>query len=475
MTTRRSTVRSLLARRTLAAALSVAACLTIAPACTSNLTGGDLTDNPNAPSKATINQQLVAVTAISDATLTADDNRVISIWMRQMAGTGRQWLTYDGPYIIDENSFGSFSQFYTGGGLVDIRAIQTKAKAANDRLYLGIAEVWEALVMGYVADWWGDIPYRQAVDLSVTTPVLDPQQQVYADLQKLLDAAIADLQAGGTGPGAFDLIYGGDAKKWTALAHTLKARLYLHVAERDATAYASALTNAALGIADASGDFRTYQSSTVGEENQWFQFARGRGTDISAGSFLVTLLSTRNAGGVDARLTQYFAPNGTGHVVGADPGQEGETYSYLSTTRGDPGFRQPLVTAAENTLIRAEARLQGGDLAGAAADLSAERATAGLPAVASGLPRATLYEQIIEEKYIALFQNPEVWSDWKRTCWPNFAPANGARVIPARFFYGADERGTNPNVPSPSQAPRRNWNDPANATALDGSACLGQS
>ncbi|HEY0776606.1 MAG TPA: SusD/RagB family nutrient-binding outer membrane lipoprotein [Gemmatirosa sp.] len=462
------------ARRALAAALATAACLTLAPACKSNLTGGDLTDNPNAPSKATINEELVAVTAISDATLTADDNRVISIWMRQMAGTGRQWLTYDGPYIIDENSFGSFSQFYTGGGLIDIRTIQAKAKAANDRLYLGIGEVWEALVMGYVADWWGDIPYRQASNPSIATPALDPQQQVYADLQKLLDAAVADLQAGGTGPHGYDLIYNGDAAKWTALAHTLKARLYLHVAERDPAAYASALAQAQLGIADASGDFRTYQSSTVGEENQWFQFARGRGTDISAGSFLVNLLSTRNAGGADARLTQYFGPSGTGTVVGADPGQEGETYSYLSSTRGDPGFRQPLVTAAENTLIRAEARLQTGDQSGAAADLNAERATAGLPAVATGLTVAQLYQQIIEEKYVALFQNPEVWSDWKRTCWPNFAPANGARVIPARFFYGADERGTNPNIPSPSAAPRRNWNDPPNATALDGNPCLGQ-
>ena len=448
--------------------------LAAAVSCSSNLTGGDLTNNPNAPSSASINQELVSITAVSDATLTGDDNRAISIWMQQMAGTGRQWLTYDGPYIIDENSFGSFAAFYTGGGLVDIRAVQAKAKASNDRLYQGIGEVWEALVMGYVADWWGDIPYRQATDVTITTPVLDPQQQVYADLQKLLDDAISNMAAGGSGPGAFDLIYGGDKAKWTALAHTLKARLYLHVAERDASAYASALAQAQLGIADASGDFRTYQTGTVGEENQWFQFARGRGTDISVGSYFVKLLSTRNAGATDPRLAQLVGTNSKGVIAGADPGQEGADFSFLSASRGDAGFRQPLVTAAENTLIRAEARLQTGDLAGAAADLNAERATAGLPAVAMELPRATLYQQIIEEKYVALFQNPEVWSDWKRTCWPNLAPANGARVIPARFFYGADERGANPNIPSPNQAPRRNWNDPANATALDGSACLGQ-
>ncbi|GJG85087.1 hypothetical protein tb265_02680 [Gemmatimonadetes bacterium T265] len=462
------------AARRAAMRLTVACLGAAAAGCSSNLTGADLTNNPNSPSSATANEELVAVTSLSGAALTGDDNRVISIWMQQMAGTGRQWLTYDAPYVIDENSFGSFAIFYTGGGLVDIRAVEAKARAANDRVYLGVAQVWEALVMGYVADWWGDVPYRQAANPSVTTPALDPQQQVYADLQTLLDSAITNLQGAGAGPGAFDLIYGGDKTKWTAAARTLKARLYLHVAERDPGAYAQALANAQQGIADASGDLRTYQSGTVGEENQWYQFHRGRGTDISAASYLVDVLKTRNAGSADPRLVQYFGATSDGTIVGADPGQEGADFSWLSSTRADPGFRQPLLSATENLLIRAEARLQTGDLVGAAADLDAERASAGLPAVASGLPRATLYEQIMEEKYVALFQNAEVWSDWKRTCWPNLAPANGARAIPARFFYGADERGTNPNIPSPNQAPRRNWNDPANATALDGSACRGQ-
>jgi hypothetical protein len=51
---------------------------------------------------------------------------------------------------------------------------------------------------------------------------------------------------------------------------------------------------------------------------------------------------------------------------------------------------------------------------------------------------------------------------------------NGARSIPARLVYGDDERGANPNIPSPNAAPRRNWNDPAQATAADGTACLSQ-
>jgi hypothetical protein len=464
---------TLRAARRLAAAAALAALH--AAGCT-DFTGANLSENPNQPSRATTNQLLTGVTSFASAGLTADHNRAISVWMQQMAGTGRQWLNIDAPYDIVEGTLGGYDTFYTGGGLVDLRTIQAATRASGDQVYLGIAQVWEALIMSHVADWWGDVPYREAVNPEIRTPKLDPQQQVYADLQLKLDSAIANLAGAGQGPGPFDLIYGGDKAKWTRMARTLKARLYLHTAERVPGAYALALAQATQGIADATGggDFRTYQSGTVGEENQWFQFRRERATDISVGKFLVDLMATRNGGAADPRLARYVATVPGGRYDGAGPGQEGESFSWLSAERANPAFRQPLVTWAENQLIKAEALLQTGDPAGAARELNAERQQAGLPPVAAGLTTAQLYQQIMEEKYVALFQNPEVWSDYKRTCWPNFTALNGARSIPARVLYGSDERGANPNVPSPNAAPRRNWNDPANATALDGSVCVGQ-
>lgn len=462
-----------------AAALFLGAGLAAAAACT-DFEGPELSANPNAPITATPRSLLTSITSFTGANLTGDFNRAISIWMQQMAGTGRQWINIDAPYAIDENTIGDYGTFYTGGGVRDARTLEQQVSAVGDKQYLGIAQVWEVLNMAAVTDWWGDVPYRQAAGLSVTpefpTPVLDPQQQVYADLQLKLDSAITNLAGAGPGPGSSDLIYGGEAAKWATLAHTLKARLYLHTAERVPAAYAQALAQANLGIADASGggDFLTYQTNTVGEENQWFQFRRGRGTDISAGSYIVDLMKTRNGGAADPRLEAYFSTDGDGKFQGADPGEEIETASWLSDERASGGFRQPLVTWAENQLIKAEAQLQTGDAAGAAASLNAERAQAGLGPVATSLSTAQLYQQIMEEKYVALFQNPEVWNDYKRTCWPNLPAPNGATTIPARMVYGANERSTNPNIPSPNAAPKRNWNDPANATALDGSACLGQ-
>jgi hypothetical protein len=93
-------------------------------------------------------------------------------------------------------------------------------------------------------------------------------------------------------------------------------------------------------------------------------------------------------------------------------------------------------------------------------------------ATAAVLPDVTasgpdLLRAIMEEKYIALFQNIEIWNDYKRTCLPNLRPVTGLK-IPGRFFYGVTERQTNPNIPEAGDQPFRNDNDPANA------GCLGQ-
>ena len=435
-----------------------------------DFSGPRLDQNPNAPSATDINVQFVGMQGYQFANLTADNNRVISVWMRHMAGTGRQWLQYDAPYLNSENLFGDWLNFYANGGLIDIRGVQAKARARNDAVYLGVAQVWEALVMGTMADWWGAVPYADAVGSSLT-PTYDTQRQVYARVQAVLDSAIANLAGAGPGPGSFDLVYGGDKARWTAAARTLKARYHLHESPVDPAALGRALAAAQGGIASPAGDLRTYQSSTEGEQNQWFQFRRQRGTDIGAGEWLVDLMIARG----DPRLTRYFAvPRGEGAVRGAAPGEEDEGVSWLSPERADPGFRQPLVTWAETQLIVAEAQARGGQPGAALAALNAVRTDAGLPALV-GLDGAALLEAIYEEKYVSLFQNPEVWDLYKRVCYPNFPLDNGASAIPLRLLYGARENAANrANVPANRDELGRNEVNPRVATAPDGSACLGQ-
>jgi len=428
--------------------------------------GPRLNENPNSPSNSTITASFTGMQAYQFANLNGDYTRLATIFTQQMAGTGRQWITLDAPFVNDEGQFGSWSSFYTNGGLIDIRRVQTFARAANDLKYLGEAQVWEALAMSYVADFWGDAPYRQA--LKERQPVLDPQRQIYADLQLLLDTAITNLNGVGAGPGVVDKVYGGSSAKWVRAARSLKARLFLRTANVDNTAYAAALAQAQLGILDPADNFTTYQSATAGEENIWFQFRRGRGTDVLAGKFLVDLMRSRG----DTRLSAFFAPGGGGTIRGALPGQEDETVSWLSAVRAAPEFRQPILTADETQLIIAEAQARASNPA-ALTSLNAVRARYGMPNRV-GLTGTPLLVAILEEKYVSMFQSPEVWADYKRTCYPNIALANGATSIPMRFIYGSDERSTNSNIPNANAAPKRNAVNPLVTTSADGTACRGQ-
>jgi hypothetical protein len=155
----------------------------------------------------------------------------------------------------------------------------------------------------------------------------------------------------------------------------------------------------------------------------------------------------------DPRLGQDFTPIDTlGHYAGADPGQFAGPYSQFNLTRLTQGFQQPLVSYEETQLIIAEAALQTGQPALALTALNNERTAVGQPTFGA----ATL-QNIMTEKFTALFQNVEVWSDWKRTGIPALTPYNGGS-IPRRLSYPLSEYSANPNIPG--GGPAKNWNDP---------------
>ena len=236
------------------AALAAAIPVVVASCGDNYLKCADCITSPNAPTAATSTQRLVAVQAKLTQFLNGNLPRVISMWMQQMAGTQLQYQVQD-LYVLDGGS-GDFSMPYTGGGLIDIRSIEASSAASGDKIFLGIAQTLKAWEIGTLADVWGDVPYTQAAKAdSFPTPKYDPQQVVYDSVLATLDQAITNLSgATGVGPGAAEIVYKGNPALWLQLAHTLKARFYLHLAERDPTNYAKALTEANLGISSNAAD-----------------------------------------------------------------------------------------------------------------------------------------------------------------------------------------------------------------------------
>jgi hypothetical protein len=437
-------------------------------ACSDFLTGPELSENPNQPVTTTATQLFIAAQAQGFTRQEGQLARLAGMFTQQLSGTFNQQLSWGSQYLSTESDWsGQFAGFYTGGGLVDWRKIQSAARSSGDSQFEGMAKVWEAYMIGTAADIWGDIPYREAVDGTIAHPHLDPQQQVYSDVQALLSDGIVRLGGTGPGPAGADLVYAGNTGRWIRAAHTLKARFHLHTAEKlGAAAYTAALNEALLGINEAPanatdamlgqgpGDFRAFHGTVLEQSNLWSQFLNAR-QDINAGNVFIQTLIARN----DPRLPVYFTSvsgtyrgaNQFGQPVGGSPSSE------VGASRRSPGYRQPLVTWAENQLIIAEAKFQLGD-ATAINHLNAVRTSVGLAA----LPGPITLADIMTEKWIVMFQNIEAWSDYKRTCIPVLSPGGSpqAAAIPGRIPYGLSERQNNPNIPTPAQQPVRNWNDP---------------
>jgi hypothetical protein len=418
------------------------------------------TSDPNNPTIASTNQLFVGVQANTFGYYEGYVPMLVCMWMQQCAGINSRFVQTEGEYGITHGSLDfTFNSVYVGGGLVGIRTVEADAEKAGDKLYEGIAQVHEVMMIMLTADSWGDVPYRDAISGNLLA-AFDPQLQIYDDLLALLDKAIGNLNGAGPGPGSVDLVYGGNKTQWIEAAHTLKARVYLHRVEKvGAGEYAKALAEAKLGISKPANDWLTQHSAANAERNVWqqFQTTSGFGQDLVAGARLVNIMKAQN----DPRLPEYFGQSPNGGYGGFDATlgtTDLHTVSGMTGTREtNAQFRQPVITYDENQLIIAEASLQTGDVAGAATALNLVRARYGKAPIA-----APTLNDIMTEKYIALFQNPEIWNDYKRTCLPALSPVVGKAVIPGRFLYGQTQVQTDPQPATENDniTTRRNANDP---------------
>ncbi|UCC73533.1 MAG: SusD/RagB family nutrient-binding outer membrane lipoprotein [Gemmatimonadota bacterium] len=468
--------------------------------------------NPNSVPDATVDQLFVSAQINAWFFSTGDLSRHISVWVQQMGGTDRQFTGIEEYSLTETDLEPEWSRVYgsgearASGGLLDLRKAQAAAEARGSRVYAGILKIHEAYLIGMAASFWGDIPYSQAANIEeFPTPELDEQAAVYADVQALLDEAIADIDSGeeffAGEPGDFDMVFGGDPDAWRAVAFSLKARFYMHWAEVDPGNYDLALAAAQDGIADAAGNWRSVHSLTLKESNLWYQFNLDRSGYVSSGNLVFDLDADSDGQftpGDDPRLPLYFnqvevcpvgltcpddqapdvlyigSPPGTGSIItlgGVDYEDPGADASQLMIV-GQADYGHQIVTCAENQLIIAEAEYNVGTEANAQAALQAaldcqeafwasQDQTIDLGAVDPGLTGQALLEEIMTQKYRALLLNVEAWNDYKRTCLPALTPAGGESALIARLFYAQAERETNPNIPAPGSVFDRNDNDPA--------------
>lgn len=324
-----------------------------------------------------------------------------------------------------------------------LQEIITRAEASQAYNYSGIAKTLLALNLMTVADIYGDAPYSEAnKGTSNLYPCYDKMEDLYrVHIKALLDGAVADLARPlPTVPSLRtvqnDLIYGGDLAKWMKAAKAIRARYFLHLAEKDPGVLATAAQEAAASFTSNADDLQFLYEDV--NPNPWFSFL-GNATNkfMQPTSYVVDLLSGRGGRfqlADDPRLPILMTKTGTNPMyVGLTPGNlvgdQTNVNVNLTPTSWHTRAVAPIlfITYAETQFIIAEALFNTNKTESYAAyrrGIEASMTKVGVPAaeitaylaiptVALSATTLTLSD-IMLQKYLALFLQIETWTDMRR-------------------------------------------------------------
>jgi hypothetical protein len=445
----------------------------------------DLEANPNNPSQAT--PQLILAGALVT---------VPNITVGSYLGSYDVWsgyLSWNGgvvpPATLFEYTFntgtyqGIWINLYANATNFN-NLINMSAKDASLSHFQAIGMIMKAWDFEQLVNNFGDVPYSQAFQPStILFPKYDKAQDIYADLYKQLDAAIALAGKDGTNPGASDPMFNGNMTLWIQTAWTLKLRL----AVREAVNAKSSIPAGVLPSADNTATFLTtdalinpgYQNS-VGQQNPFYANfvkdangnAAGNSNIYRANAFAIKFLKDHTD---TLRLSRIFSlaipvgqpstakPSvyygnvygdnvnikGTANVSGAGPG--------LAIS---PSQSSLFISASESYLLQAEA-VQLGLMTGTAATLYKDGIEADFAYLGLSQSQADIYaaahpltgiNDIIAQKYITFmngYDSFEAYNDYREFVYPvlpsSVDPAAISNHLPTRMYYPLIEQQTNLN------------------------------
>ncbi|MGZ3776548.1 MAG: SusD/RagB family nutrient-binding outer membrane lipoprotein [Mucilaginibacter sp.] len=398
-------------------------------------------------------------------------------------------------YQITNTSFnGTWTNWYAT--LANFNTIQQAAsKDASQANFQAIAMIMKAYGFQHLVDQFGDVPYTQAFQPStILFPAYDKGTDIYEDLGKQLDAAIALIHANGSAasPGTSDIVFNGDMTGWLRFANSVKLRLAMRVSGTTGTGSDPLITDlastAADGYLDATHEAIAnpgYQNLTGKQNPIYGGFVLdangnpgGTGVYYRANAFIVNTLNSTG----DPRAEALFnlvpppgSPAGTpatqvrGNIFG-DNSSNNLTNNYTSTYAGAGVARsssqgQPLFSGSESLFLQAEAANRG-IISGDAKALYQAGITASFEELGLTDAQAAAYyaqalndvnwdasadkeQAIITQKWIALSINfPfEGWNEFRRTGFPavpaSIDPAKVLTNTPYRVLYPLSELTTN--------------------------------
>lgn len=341
-----------------------------------------------------------------------------------------------------------------GRDATDAAAVQANQKA--------IIEILEVYTWSILTHTFGDIPYSQALDFEMLTPVYDDGLTVTKDLIVRLDAALAALSPAAGAFGDSDLLYFSNVALWKKFGNSLKLRIGISLADVDAAGAKTIVEQAAPNVFNSNDDnaIFSYLSSPPNTNPVWVNLVQSGRNDFVAANTLVDYMNNLD----DPRRSAFFTVDGlgtsyTGGIYGSN--NNFSTFSHVSDAIEAPDFEGILMDYAEVEFYLAEAAERGMTVGGTAASHYNNAITASMeywgvddadiigylanPDVAYATATGTFKQKIGEQAWVALYNRGfEAWTEWRRLDFPVLvAPADALTDIPVRLTYPPSEQNLN--------------------------------
>jgi hypothetical protein len=345
----------------------------------------DINQNPNDITVDNITSELILPAALHTAGAgDAGGNGVGYNWLNKWMG----YWSNSGSFSPTQeestyNITGNFQQTRWNvlyNNLNDFYTIEQKAPTEGKDFYAGIAKTMKAKYFQDLVDLFGNVPYSQAFQLKeFPTPKYDKGQDIYNDLQRVLDEAIAIFETKPLPAGAssVDILYNGNKTLWIKFANTLKLRLLIRQSEmpgfNPATEIAKIIAKGGVIQSGESADVNPGYSNATGKQNPFYATFGFTVTGVSANesdranAYFLNILKANK----DPRLQRYFRPASSptnpadpyvGTVYGSAPN---DAFNSNRTSGIGPGLvgsasqSMWILTSVESMFLYAEAVARG--------------------------------------------------------------------------------------------------------------------
>jgi len=207
---------------------------------------------------------------------------------------------WSGSYQSTGESFddqNAHSQTFNGI-LADVRALEPLAIDGELYHHLAISQVIEAYTIVTLVDFFGDVPYTEAIQGGIgnLNPVTDSGATIYAAALDLLDEAIVNFERDAANEPENDFYYSGDWDNWIKAANTLKMKIYLQrrLVDNNAIADFNAIVTSGDYIQTASEDFQfSWGANEIQPDNRHPRYANnyeGDGADEYLSNCLIMMI-----------------------------------------------------------------------------------------------------------------------------------------------------------------------------------------